>query len=75
MLCSVPDGLLLPAQHVLQRHLLPEDPLLLDVEVAGREVLEVGEGAGGQRGVNAGRHGQGRAWRYREISCFCRDYV
>ena len=60
--CLLPDGFLLPAEDVLEWHLLPEQPLLLDVEVAGCKVLKVCQSSGWQSWVNAGWHWQGWTW-------------
>ena len=51
---STPDCFRLPGEDILEGHLLPEESLLLDVQVAGRKVLKVRQRPRGQRGVDAG---------------------
>ena len=58
-----PNWLGRPREDVLEGHLLPEEPLLLDVEVAGGKVLEVGEGARRQGRVDARGDGEGGPWK------------
>ena len=58
-----PNWLSCPGEDVFEGHLLPEEPLLLDVEVAGGKVLEVSEGARRQGWVNACRDREGGAWK------------
>ena len=62
-LSDSPNWLCGPGENILEGHLLPEEPLLLDVEVAGGEVLEVGECPRGQCRVDARWNRQGRAWK------------
>ena len=65
---SLPYRFLLPTKDVFERHFLPEQPLLLDVEITGGEVLEVGQSPRWQGGVYAGGHRERGAWGEKNIT-------